>query len=74
MNKLQIVEEIFGTQCFTPYIKISGDREYLSARNKNRYFADWSAASLECWQMEARAHGYRLGIDFILQEITLQKI
>lgn len=71
MNKLQIVEDIFGTECFTPRITISGEREILSARNKNTYVNDWSGSSVEYMQVLAARHGYSIGVDFIKREFTL---
>lgn len=71
MNKLQIVEDIFGTDCFTPCIKILGDYEVLSARNKMTYSNDWSDWALEYFQKRASRHGYGIGVDFIKKEFTL---
>jgi hypothetical protein len=74
MNKLQIVEDIFGTDCFTPYLRIVGNREVLSARNKLNYVNHWSGDSLEYMQLLASRHGYRIGVDFFQKEFTLHPI
>jgi hypothetical protein len=79
MNQLQIVEAVFasetlGNLCFTPVLKISGDREYLSAKCKLSHHSDWSPAFLEYSQKLAEKLGYKLGVDFIEKSFTFHKI
>lgn len=73
MNELQIVEEIFGTSCFTPVLRVDGDKTYLSAKCKMTYHANFSPTCLEWWLYDADRKGYRLGIDLINREFTLTK-
>ena len=73
MNELQIVESIFGTDCFTPLLRVEGDKTFLSAKFKLSYVGRFSPISLEWWIYAADKQGYEVGIDFIRKEFTLTK-
>ena len=74
MNKLQIVEDIFGTMCFTPYLKIRGNDEYLYAVSKLHFFNSWSPSSVLWWTICAKRYGYELGVDFDKKAFELKPI
>ena len=71
MNKLPIIESIFGNNCFTPCVRVSGDKEYYSAKTKLHYFNDWSATSVEWFVTCAEKQGVRVGVDFDRKEFIL---
>jgi hypothetical protein len=71
MNKLQIIEYIFGNDCFTPCVRCYGDSTYYSARAKLKYFNSWSATSVAWYMHLAKKHGAEVGIDFDRKEFTI---
>ena len=70
MNKLQIIEEIFGG-CFTPYLKISGNREIYSAKLRLTYVGNFGGLWLAIILRDCDKAGIEAGIDLIEKEFTL---
>lgn len=70
MNKLEIIKALFGA-CFTPYVRVSGHKEYYSAVANLTYFNDWSPLWVEITTRKCNEKGIRVGVDFDRKEFTL---